>query len=173
MRIVWKLLFGLFGWSLAKTDPLDGIALIGDECWIVDPPDEPAAYFRALIGFVLPGYIVCLEGSCDAHFWELAESRQTDNPTKVAAGTIWPKSDFCHVVATRENLEGLANAVDRLQLKVPAIHTHVYCGEVMAIEWYDAFGCDPLRISGDVSESRVKQLAEMLGTRYRRQLAPG
>jgi hypothetical protein len=164
MHIFINLIRQLF----AKTDRIDGIRLAEPQYWIVDATHDAAAFYRALIQFSPEGAIVCLEGATESNVPALLQDRRSSNPTMVAAGTIWPKSDFYHVDATSQNLEDLADMIEQHGIAMPAIHTHLYRGEQMLLEWYDAFADEPFWVSGTIDESVVGTFANGLGSSYRK-----
>ncbi len=79
----------------------------------------------------------------------------------IAVGTIWPRPDYYHVPATRENLSTLAKLAEHIAGPELAIHFHVYHDSEILLEWYDAFD-DPMSISGKMPENKVREFAKML-----------
>jgi len=45
-------------------------------------------------------------------------------------------------------------------------HVHVHDGRKLLLQWFD-FPCEPFLISKDVSEERVRDFCQELGTEYR------
>jgi hypothetical protein len=66
---------------------------------------------------------------------------------------------------TRENLEGLAELSEHHAEPEIAIHIHVYKGNKVLLEWYDATS-DPFRIAKEIGEEKVKEFCSKLGAEY-------
>ncbi len=162
-----RIFTALAGWLFSKTEPQDGMRLEEYSYWIIDPIQDGAKFFRSLIDFVPDGAIVCLEGPTESRIPDTLAQRHAENPAKVAAGTLWPKSDFIHIDASYQNLEDLSSNIEKYQIAMPAIHTHVYKDNQMLIEWFDAFTDEPIRVSISINEADVRLLAERLNSNYR------
>ena len=81
-------------------------------------------------------------------------------------GTIWPRPECFHMQITRDNLEGLAEIAERHATPEVAVHLHVYKGSKVLLEWYDAFFDDPFYVSKDISEEKLREFCNTLGTKY-------
>ena len=77
-----------------------------------------------------------------------------------------PHSGIVVFPATPEALTALARIMRNHAEPELAVHFHVYRDDVVLIEWHDAF-CQPMLVSGDIPEERVKALAGRLGTACR------
>ena len=153
--------------GLVPKDQRNAIRLADTECWRVEPIRDAAAFYRAIISFAESGTVLYLEGSTEKRVPRLLEPRQISDPIPIALGTLWPVSDHYHVAATEGNLRELADLIDAYGIALPAIHTHLYRGRKVLLEWHDAFTDDPMFIAADVPESDVRALAGSLGCNYR------
>ncbi len=97
---------------------------------------------------------------------EYLEARKPAQITKVEMGTIWPRPRIFHLPITTENLEGLAQLVEKHAELEIAVHLLVYRDNKVLIEWYDAFS-DPFYISKEISEDKIKIFSERLGIKYK------
>ena len=156
----------MLGWP--SKDELDGISLEENSFWEVSPPKDIAGFVRQL-GQLLPeGSVIHIEGTCIARdVVRFLENRQLANPTRVARGTIGPKPRVFQLLATPENLEGLAALFDRYAAPEIGDHFHVYAGTKVYLEWYDAFFDDPLLLSKDLPVNDVQHFADALGCRFK------
>ena len=140
----------------------EGVELQGP-CWELSGPRDASAFFRALADLVPPGSILFIEvvyRAADIRAY-LSE-RSAARTTRVAMGTIWPRPAVFHMEITPENLEGLASLADQHAEPELADHLHVYHGDAVVVQWYDAFSA-PLFVSKDTPEEKVREFCVRLG----------
>jgi hypothetical protein len=89
----------------------------------------------------------------------------------VAYGTIWPKPTVFHLPATPETMSRLVELTRSCAYPELAIHFHVYCGQSVLLEWHDAF-TQPMLLSGELPEQRVRTFAERLHMSYKKGVEP-
>ena len=153
--------------GIVPKDQRDAIKLTDRACWLVEPTQNPAAFYRALGALATTGSIVYLEGSTESEVPKFLEARESLDSMPVALGTILPASDRYHMPATPDNLIGLATLIEAHRIALPAIHTHLYKDGKVLVEWYDAFTDDPIYVSASIIETEVRRFAEALASRYR------
>jgi hypothetical protein len=144
----------------------EGIRLEDSECWRVEPTRDGAVYFRALATLASADSVLYMEDTTDREVAAFLIDRHVENPVKVAMGTIWPAPDRHHIPATSENLQALGALIHKHSVALPAIHTHLYCGNDLILEWYDAFTDDPIYVSRLIPESTVREFAGILSSEY-------
>ena len=142
-----------------------GIHLEGWPRWKVQPVRDVAHFLRAIAGLIPSDSVLYLEGGIVPHrVRAYLEERAAENTCKVEMGTIWPRPSQFHMIATRDNLLGLAGLAEHCAAPEIAVHLHVYADERVVLEWHDAFGGYPLYISGEVSEQEVQAFCHELET---------
>ncbi len=98
---------------------------------------------------------------------EFLRGHEIPERAHVAYGTIWPKPIVFHLPATPETMSGLAELTRSCDYSELAIHLHVYSGQSVLLEWHDAF-TQPMLLSGDLHEQRVRTFAERLCMSYKK-----
>ncbi|UCH36263.1 MAG: hypothetical protein JSV65_07890 [Armatimonadota bacterium] len=143
-----------------------GIELGPGPHWEVSSTKDYREFFRALPDLVPEGSVLYLEGCALAREIRLyAYTRAARETSKVAMGTIWPRPKVLHIPVTRENLAGLAQLAEHHAEPEVADHVHVYKGDEVLLEWYDAPD-HPLSISTEIPEDKVMQFCARLGVTY-------
>lgn len=159
-----KWIYKLF--NAVPPDKQKGISLKNPK-WEVSSLRDMPAFLRALIGIIPENSILYLEGgSPDREIKSYLEERKTNTQTKVALGTIWPRPICYHIPFTTENVNGFAEIMERHATPEGAIHLHIYKNDKVILEWHDAFFDDPMYISEDVNEEKIKQFCEKLSLKY-------
>jgi hypothetical protein len=145
----------------------DGIHLdLQSARWQISPARDAVEFIRALPQVLPPDSTLCLEGTSTADdVRTFLESRQATQSQKVQSGTIWPASRMFHIPATTENIEGLARLFSNHATPEICDHFHVYGPGGMILEWYDCFS-DPLTVSKEIAEERIRSFCDVLGCQY-------
>lgn len=68
---------------------------------------------------------------------------------------------------TPENVNGFAEIMEHHATPEGAAHLHVYKDDKILLEWHDAFWDDPMYISEDIAEEKIKQFCEKLSLKYK------
>jgi hypothetical protein len=152
--------------GIVPEDQVAPIELREAECWRVEGTKDAAAFYRSLIPLASPGSVLYVEATTEKQVPAFLESRRVPDHPAIKQGTILPRSDRYHIPATAENLQQLAILIDRAGIVFPAIHTHLYKGDQVIVEWYDAFSNDPLFVSGSLPEEVVARFAQAIGSAY-------
>jgi hypothetical protein len=98
---------------------------------------------------------------------EFLRARKVPERAHVAYGTIWPKPRVFRLPATRDTMKRLAEMMQTSGPWELAIHFHVYRGQSVLLQWHDILA-DPILLSGELSEEKVKAFAQRLGMSYKR-----
>lgn len=139
------------------------------ESWEVTGPRDFPALFRALDGWLGDDCVLYFEGGRpDAEIKAFLETVATPEQRRLPLGTLWPRPLAFHAPASHAVLKRLAEIMERHAEPELAVHFHVYRGEDVLLEWYDAFS-DPFRVSSSVPADQIEVLARRLGTTFRRQ----
>ena len=155
MRILSKI------FKCVSEDESKGISLRKGPCWEVSRIRDSSAFFRALSDLIPSNSILFIEGtSTSKDIQRYLEARKPDKITKVSLGTVWPRPNCFHMLATPENLEGLAKLADSYAAPEVADHIHVYTNGEIILEWHDAFS-DPVCISKVVPEDKIKNFCSL------------
>jgi hypothetical protein len=141
-----------------------GITLAPADAWAVPAPTDAARFFRAISALAPPGSVLYLEGgSPSPEILAYLDARVPAKTTKVAVGTVWPRPEVFHMSITSRNLEGLAELAERHALPELAVHIHVYKDTDVILQWHDADGREPILVSKQISEDRVREFCDQAG----------
>ena len=146
-----------------------GISLGERTRWVIEGLSDYELFFQHL-QHLLPesGAVICVEGvALSPDVRQFLEKHSVAPLKEVLCGTIWPKPSIFHLPASPEVLSGLANLASRHATPEIADHCHVYTGDGMILQWYDA--CDPgcpLGAGPSISEEQVKAFCSRTGARY-------
>ena len=141
-----------------------GIRLNETNPWRVSPTNDASRFLRALPALVPEGATIYFEGTGEPHVTEYLRRVSTPGQAKVAVGTIWPVPDCYHVPLTAENCEAFAQFLKQQPAGFVCEHCHVYHQGSVLLEWYDAFGANPIHVSRVVSPEMVAEFAARLGS---------
>lgn len=111
-----------------------------------------------------PGSIVFFEDTGEPHVRRYLLSVSIPAQAQVAAGTIWPKPDCYHLPLTAEQMDALADFLEKHPAGFFCAHCHVYRDGVVLLQWHDAFYDDPMYISRTISDESVAQFAQAIGS---------
>jgi len=144
-----------------------GLSLGDDIGWEVSCPSDPAIFFEALGTVAPPEAILAVQDPMGPEVRRFLTDRAAAHKSRVQAGTIWPRPAFFHVQCLPENLAGLTELARRHPYPEMGIHLHVYLGDRVILEWYDAFDTG-LDISKTVDEESVRTFCQRCGSSYKR-----
>ncbi len=149
----------------------DGIKLdVRSAFWEVEGPKTFSEVLRALDDWLPDDSVLYFEsGSPDKTLSKFMAANAIPEQTHVAFGAVWPRPRVYHVPATHDCLGALAEIMEHHAEPELAIHFHVYCRGRILLEWYDAFSQSML-MSGDISEDRIKDFSQRIGTKYKRRV---
>ena len=158
----------LFG--ATSKEELNGLSLGSNAHWEVSPPSDFPSLLRALYHIALPDSILYLEGGGHPpkEIASFLSERCVPEVTHIAMGTIWPRPQVFHLPATPENLGRLAELAEQCCALQVAVHLHVYAGQTMLLEWYDAFCKDPMYLSDKIDEDRLRAFCSELSLEFKR-----
>lgn len=144
------------------------------ECWKLSAPKNLPAFLRALHHLHFNEAILYLEmgGNPPDDVKCFLDSRQLQDSTRIAGGTLAPTPTIYRLAITAENLESLASLEDQHPTPVGSIHIHAYHDNQVLFSFYDAF-LDPLWVSKTVEESRIRTFAATLGCMWGKVQYPG
>ncbi len=147
---------------------MSGIRLDAPTFWeVAHPRKDAAAFVRALPELLPSGAALYLEGGCPSgKVRTFLQSHQLSDPAKVARGTIWPTPECFHVPLTLETAEGLAALFETHATPEICVHFHAYANNEILLQWHDAFFGDPIFLSVQFAEERVRTFAEKLGATF-------
>ncbi len=144
-----------------------GIVLSKKSCWEITKLTNLPSFLRELNILIPIDSVLYLEGGDTPKELQIyLRERIAKEICKVEMGTIWPRPQCFHMQITYENLEGLAKLVEGYATPQVAIHLHVYKNGKMFLMWYDAF-FDPLYISKEISEDKIKTFCNKLKADYK------
>jgi hypothetical protein len=112
------------------------------------------------------------DGSPSGELLEFLRAHGVPERAHVAYGTIWPKPTFFHLPATPETMARLADIMESCAFPELAIHFHIYRDQTVLLEWHDAF-TQPMLLSGELPEQKVKAFAERLHMSYKKGVEQG
>jgi hypothetical protein len=86
---------------------------------------------------------------------------------QIPPGTIWPKPNVFHVLATEQFIHELAALAERHAEPEVCDHFHAYNDSHGLMQWYDAFDL-PLLIDESIVEESLKSFCRKLAVEYAR-----
>ena len=126
--------------------------------------------FRGLIGFLPENSIMRFElGSPHGDLKSFFLSNSIQEEIFIPKGTIWPKPQVFNIPVTNTNLIKLSELTEHYAEPEVATHFHVYLGNDVLIDWYDAF-YDPMCISKRIPEDKIINLCDSLSITYKEHL---
>jgi len=140
--------------------------------WEMSGKTDFPSLLTALPGLLSEESILYFEGgSPRGELQGFLQAQAVPERAHVAYGTIWPKPRVFHVPATPETMNRLADLTRSCAYPELAIHFHVYRDRSVLLEWHDAF-TQPMLLSGEFPEERVRAFAERLRMSYKRGVEP-
>jgi hypothetical protein len=152
----------------APRNEWDGLRFSDSSYWQVQGTRDAAAFLNALPQLLPSGSILYFEGTTERPVSDFLVVRALAAPERIAIGTIWPRPRRYHVPFSEQLVAALEAIVRSTPIAYLCTHVHAYKARSMLLEWYDAFGADPMRISSTLTESSVQSFAARLGKDYRR-----
>ena len=144
-----------------------GLRLQGSS-WKVSIVTDASALLRALPKLVPDDAILFLEGGTHpAPLRALFEEHRFHPALRPALGTIWPRQPTFALPTTQTFLQKLAQATASCPALEICTHLHVYRGEDVLVEGYDAFA-QPFYVSQVVPEHQVRDFCAELGVSWSR-----
>ncbi|MET0551661.1 MAG: hypothetical protein ABW221_01395 [Vicinamibacteria bacterium] len=144
----------------------DGL-ILKDPRWVLTgrSPD-PALFFGALLDLVPVGVLLFLEGgSRPSELRRLIDLFKVDVALRPALGTRWPRQEYITLRALPAVMEEMARLTARLPVREICSHLHVFDGDRVFLEGYDAFR-NPFRLSGFIEERRLEVFCKAIGCGY-------
>ena len=137
-------------------------------CWSVQAGDEHVpVMLRCFAALFPPDALLYVEGtSITRTLREFLHSRRAEQVTPVRVGTLWPRPYRFHMPIHQGNLSRLATLIEGRPLRELCDHMHVYQGQTVLLEAYDAIN-DHVDLSPMIAEDRMQSFSKQLGTRYR------
>ena len=111
-------------------------------------------------------------GSPSGALLEFLQGQEVPERAHIAYGTIWPKPRVFHLPATPQTMRRLTDMMRSCSYAELAIHFHVYRDQSVLLEWHDAF-TQPMLLSGELPEQKVRIFAERLCMSYKKGVEPG
>jgi hypothetical protein len=141
---------------------------IEDPCWeVAGEHVDQSAFFRGLSKLVGGDAILFLEGGPHpTRVRRFLEDNAVPARARVALGTIWPRRTTSHLPTTSAVLYQLADLAEHCASPELCDHLHVYYGEKVLLQWYDAFA-DPFYVSKEVPLRLLQQFCAELGVWYK------
>ena len=142
-----------------------GIHLAQEDPWQVTSAPDVSRFLRALPLLAPACAIAYFERTTARHVAEYLRTIAVPPPVHVAASVLWPRPDRYHVPITVESMHALASFLDKEPFPGRLCrHCHVYAGHSMLLEWHDAFGTKPIRISRSICKETVTRFAAAVGS---------
>ena len=135
--------------------------------WEISPIRDMPIFLQALNIIIPENSILYLEGgSPDKEIDSYFNSHKAENTSKIELGIIWPKPLCHHIPFTSKNIDELADIMQRHATPEGAIHFHVYKDNKILLQWHDAFYDDPMYLSKDITDGKIKQFCIKLSLKY-------
>jgi len=127
---------------------------------------DVSVFLRALSKLVPDDAILFLEGGGHPPVLRtLLEENRFRPALRPALGTIWPRQPTFALPTTEAFLNKLAEVAEFCAVPEVCTHLHVYRGEEVLLEGYDAF-TQPFYVSRLVSEEHLREFCAELGASW-------
>jgi hypothetical protein len=143
-----------------------GLRLDRPDAWEVSATQDRLRFLRALPTLLRRPCALYFEGTTELGVEKLLAAHAIKDPERIAIGTIWPRPKRFHVPCTVEFLQTLARQLESEAKPYLCTHLHAYAPGSVLLEWHDAFGSDPMRVSREIEEAAVSAFAQALQTGY-------
>ena len=135
--------------------------------WEITAPSSLAGLFRALPAVFEDEAILYLESNgTPAKIKRYLNERRSLSTLRIKGGTVLPTPEVFRLPLTAENVDGLAQLLESERNVGICTHVHVYRGDAVLLEWYDASAGDPVLIDSSVPERIISSLCATLGCEY-------
>ena len=166
---------GLFAkiFGAVPREEMSGISLdMAHPFWEVSGATDFPSLLTALPDLLPEECILYFEGgSPSGELLDFLRAHTVPERAHVAYGTIWPKPMVFHVPAMPDTMKRLAVMTESCAYPELAIHFHVYREQSVLLEWHDAF-TEPMLLSGELPEPKVRAFAERLRMSYKKGVEP-
>jgi hypothetical protein len=125
---------------------------------------------RALMNLLPEDSILYFEdGHPDKWLKDFLVARAIQEQVHIVRVTSWPRPLIFHIPATLQNIIALGQELEDCASFDLAMHFLVYQHGRVLLEWYDAFFDDqPMLLSGEFPEDKVRELSAALSMKYKR-----
>jgi hypothetical protein len=131
------------------------------------PKDFPSFLLGLPIVFNEADTLYLENGTPPKELMSFFEDRCLTGKPKIPHGTLWPRPKYFHLPIIEDNVKDLATLSDQYAEPQVAVHVHIYRGNKMLLQWFDAFA-DPMFVSTDIREDQIQRFSEALGIKYKR-----
>ncbi len=135
--------------------------------WELTSPADYSKFFRMVTQILPQGCVLYVEGTSIApEIRAFLEPRKTDRIRSVVRGTILPRPECFHILATQENMAEFARLASLHARPEVCDHLVIYGDEDRYVEWYDALSTSPVSVSELVPEATVREFCQALGCSF-------
>jgi hypothetical protein len=139
-----------------------------DDCWEVPGIKRGDTFFAALADLLPFPVYLCFECTGMApDVRALLQSHAVEPPLQIRTGTLWPKPSVFHVQASDDFIREMVRVASVHAEPEFCDHFHAYDGEVMLLQWYDAFVL-PLLVNASIPEPSLRRFCDRLSVSFRR-----
>lgn len=148
-------------------EEMQGLRLSGPSWVISGDFTDPSSFFRALAKLVPDDAILFLEGGeHPPQLRALLDEHKLFPSLRPALGTIWPRLATFALPSTPVFLDSLAESAESCAAPEVCAHLHVYRGEQVLLEGYDAFRHPVFHVSQAIPQERVCEFCADLGASW-------
>ena len=143
-------------------------SVTGKSFWEITAPKDHNIFLKGLLELCPNDSIMCIEVSSLAkNIRKIFTNIKIEGKLQIRKGTIWPKSEIFHIPLTHANIDILLELLEGHNVIEFCDHFHVYAGDKIILEWYDAFTEDPLFILREIPTDRVEKFCMDLGSQHK------
>jgi hypothetical protein len=133
--------------------------------WMLDAPTDLPSFYRQLTALVPAESVLCIEGGAAGRIGMFLEKHKLDNTERVKPDALFGAL-LTYVPVRDQVMAELASLIEKEPAESPFTHIKVFCGKSVLLHWHDADIGNPIYLSSEISESKVREFAGNLRVSY-------
>lgn len=163
LSLVGLFVFGvlvLWGLELLRRPTVQGLPS-DKPVWMLDAVTNLPDFYRQLTALVPAQSVLCIEGGAAGRIGMFLEKHRIDNTERVKPDAIFGAL-LTYIPVTEKVMAELASLIDDEAADSPFTHIKVFCGKSELLHWHDADTGDPIYLSSELPEIKVRAFADAL-----------
>ena len=140
--------------------------------WMLDAVTNLPNFYRQLAALVPSESVLCIEGGAAGKIGMFLEKHKLENTERVKPDAIFGAL-LTYIPVRAQVMSELATLIEKESAESPFTHIKVFCGKSVLLHWHDADIGDPIYLSSEIPEDRVREFAANLRISYQRLFPKG